>query len=129
MIKKITILKIVVVAMIWGGFVVQTVSGNQEIIHEDSADVVRDYQKAAEQGDVNAQSILGAMYYEGKGVQKNYAKAFEWFEKAAKQGDADAQNILGLRYYNGEGVPKDYTKAFEWFEKQSSKDMQMLKTT
>ena len=37
MIKKITILKIVVVAMISRGFVVKTVSGDQEIIHEDSA--------------------------------------------------------------------------------------------
>ena len=58
MIKKITILKIVLVAMIWGGFVVQAVSDNQEIIHGDGADVVRDYQKAAEQGDVDAQDAL-----------------------------------------------------------------------
>ena len=64
MIKKITILKIVLVAMICGGLVVNTVSGNQEIIHEDSANVVRDYQKAAEQGDADAQSMLGAMYRE-----------------------------------------------------------------
>ena len=103
--------------MIWGGFVVQTVLGNQEIIHENGADVVRDYQKAAEQGDVNAQSILGAMYYEGKGVQKNYAKAFEWFEKAAEQGHANAQYNLGVMYANGESVPKDYTRAIAWYQK------------
>ena len=90
MIKKITILKIVVVAMIWAGFVVKTVSSNQEIIHEDGSDMLRGYQKATEQGDADAQSMLGWMSYSGEGVPQDYMKAFEWLEKAAKQGHADA---------------------------------------
>ena len=44
------------------------------------------YEKAAEQGDAQAQYNLGSMYYNGQGVDVNYKKAFEWFEKAAKQG-------------------------------------------
>jgi len=41
----------------------------------------------AEQGDANAQINLGFMYYEGKGVPKNYIRAYAWCNLAASQGD------------------------------------------
>ena len=40
------------------------------------------YRKAAEQGLSKAQHKLGMMYYQGKGVMKNYAKADKWYRKA-----------------------------------------------
>ena len=80
---------------------------------EDLSQVIR----LANQGNAQAQSNLGVMYYEGKGVRQDYQKAVEWYTKAANQGDADAQHNLGLRYYNGEGVRQDYQKAFEWYTK------------
>ena len=43
-----------------------------------------------------AQSILGAMYYNGHGVAQDYAEAVKWFRLAANQGDANAQTILVL---------------------------------
>ena len=120
MIKRITILKIVLIALISVGFVV-TVSGNQEIIHEVGADVVRGYQKAVAQGDADNQNNPGGMYENGEGVPKEYIEAlellFEWSHKEAEQGNVSAQYNLGMMYYNGEGVPEDYTKAFEWLEK------------
>ena len=57
------------------------------------------------------------MYYNGRGVKKNYNKAFMWYEKAAKQGVAMAQFNLGDVYYKGRGVKQNYKKAFEWYEK------------
>ena len=71
-----------------------------------SDDMVIRLQKLAESGVVKAQNILGAMYATGDGVQKDTAKAVEWFEKAAAQGDADAQTILAMMYRRGEAVPK-----------------------
>ena len=44
------------------------------------------YEKAAEQGDAEAQYNLGVMYENGQGVDVNYKKAIEWYEKAAEQG-------------------------------------------
>ena len=39
-------------------------------------------------------SNLGALYHNGEGVARDYAKAREWFEKAAEKGDADAKVYL-----------------------------------
>ena len=52
------------------------------------------YQKAAAQGDVQAEYNIGAMYLEGQGVERDVAKAREWFERAAAHGDEDAQEQL-----------------------------------
>ena len=72
---------------------------------------------AAEQGDANAQYNLGVYYYNGEGVDQNYAEAVKWFRLAAEQGFATAQVILGSCYYNGEGVAYDYTEAVKWVRK------------
>jgi TPR repeat protein len=73
------------------------------------------YRKAAEQGDVDAQFNLAAMYDEGKGVPQDYKQAVNWYRKAAEQGDAYAQFNLGLMYAKGQGVPQDYVHAHKWF--------------
>ena len=71
------------------------------------------YQKAAEQGDADAQLKLGSMYYNGTGVAQSYEKAVEWYRKAAEQRDADAQYHLGVMYELGDGVEESYEKAAE----------------
>ena len=71
------------------------------------------YEKAADNGDANAQYYIGKLYYKGKGIEKDYKKAFEYLKKAAEQGHVDAQYYLGKCYYDGKGIEKDYEKAFE----------------
>ncbi len=73
--------------------------------------------KAAEQGNAEAQHELGYMYYNGKGVQRDYAKAAEWYSRAAEQEYAEAQYNLGNMYRNSYGVPFNYTKALELYSK------------
>ena len=75
------------------------------------------FQKAAEQGESEAQHLLGAMYHDGEGVPQDYSKAFMWYRKAAEQGMVDAQFNLGFAYENGEGVPQDNAEAVKWFRK------------
>lgn len=58
------------------------------------AEAARWWRKAAEQGDVEAQSHLGMMYANGRGVPKDEVEAVRWFRKAAKQGDEDARKSL-----------------------------------
>lgn len=73
------------------------------------------FREAAERGDAWAQSMLGSMYNEGRGVSPDYAEALKWFRRAADQGDANAQNDLGLIYLYGQGVPQNYAEAEKWF--------------
>ncbi len=71
----------------------------------------------AEQGDVNAQWVLGFMYLNGEGIPQNYKQAAYWLTKAAEQGFALAQFNLGFMYDNGKGVPQDDKKALYWYKK------------
>lgn len=86
-------------------------------MEEDKKKAVECYQKATEEGNVNAQYNLGLCYKNGAGIAKDEKKAVEWFRKAAEQGDADAQFILGDCYMNGKGVAVDEKKAVEWYQK------------
>ena len=45
---------------------------------------VKWYKKAAEKGHDQAQFSIGQMYYEGRGVKKDYKEAARWFNKAAE---------------------------------------------
>src|SRR5437870_2627776 len=69
----------------------------------------------AEQGDAGAQSVLGFMYYFGKGVPQDYAQAVLWYRRAAEQGRSESQVNLGYMYANGDGVPQDYPQAYFWY--------------
>ncbi|WP_457611300.1 tetratricopeptide repeat protein [Lutibacter sp.] len=75
------------------------------------------WEKAANQGDSNAQFNLGLIYENGYGVKQNYKEAMKWFRKAANQGVANAQTNLGFMYANGKGVRQDLYKAKKLFKK------------
>lgn len=77
------------------------------------------FEKAAEQGIVEALYNLGVCYANGEGVSQDYTTAAYWYEKAAEQGYAKAQLNLGHLYfhYNGVGIKFDWEKALYWYEK------------
>ena len=54
------------------------------------------FEKAAGQGNADAQSNLGIMLMMGQGGDVDHKAARHWFEKAAEQGNASAQYNLGL---------------------------------
>ncbi len=74
-------------------------------------------QSEAEQGDADAQFLLGLMYADGKGVLQDDKQAVNWYRKAAEQGDARAQFLLGLMYADGIGVLQDDKQAVNWVRK------------
>ena len=91
------------------------------------ADSVPDFKETfqvAKQGNAKAQYNLGGMYYNGKGVRKDYAQAVQWYRKAAEQGLAEAQFNLGLMYYNGQGVRQNLVIAKEWYGKACDNGLQ-----
>lgn len=68
----------------------------------------------AEQGDADAQLIVGYMYLSGSnGVERDEEKAKYWIKKAAEQKDADAEAVLGTLYY----AEKDNKLATYWLER------------
>lgn len=64
-----------------------------------------------------AMYYLGNMYYNGEGVEQDYAKSLEWFEKAAELGDSVSMENAYLIYRDGRGVEQDLAKAQEWYDK------------
>ena len=67
------------------------------------------YRLAAEQGDADAQYILGFMYHEGKGVIQDNVYAHIWWNIAASQGVKNAtkkRDILAKKM-----TPADISKA------------------
>lgn len=77
------------------------------------------YERAANSGDLKAALNLGAIYYNGIDVDRDYQKAVKLYQQAAKSDDPEvasiATNNLGYCYYYGHGVDVDYKKAFELF--------------
>lgn len=72
--------------------------------------------KSAEQGYVNAQSLLGDLYFN---EFHDVNKAIYWWEKAAEQEDTHCMQNLGNLYFQGKEVPQDINKAFEWVKRAS----------
>ncbi|WP_397385863.1 tetratricopeptide repeat protein, partial [Prosthecobacter sp.] len=74
----------------------------------------------AEQGEVQAQRLLGQRLLNGDGVPKDAAEAVKWLRLAADHGDGRAQYLLGGAYFQGSGVAKDEIAALTWVRKAAA---------
>jgi len=74
-----------------------------------SAGIFRFQVKLAEQGNPEAQYIVGEMYEKGSGVTKNKTKALHWFEKSAAQGHKKSGYKLLYLEIQSNGL-NDFTK-------------------
>jgi len=86
----------------------------QSLYPKESADW---FLRAAEQGSVEAQYLLGEMYRDGEGVPQDQRKAMEWLTRAAEQGHIGAQKEVADMYYTGDALLQYYSEAAEWYEK------------
>lgn len=78
---------------------------------------------AATDGNPKAQMLLGQLYYNGEGVQRDIPHALHWYNKAAENGFADAQYRLGILYHDGKpGIEKNLDIAYEWLMKAAEND-------
>lgn len=68
----------------------------------------------AEQGNAEAQAVLGFMYQYGRGVPQNDVISLHWYTCAAEQGNAHGQYHLGLMFDKGLGVPRSAVAAYKW---------------
>lgn len=80
----------------------------------DYATALQRFAPLAQGGDVRAQHMMGRMYSEGEGIQKNDAEGAKWYQVAADRGDIVSQLSLGTMYVNGRGVPRNFVEAYKW---------------
>lgn len=80
-------------------------------------------ERAAANGNVTGMIVLGNIYYQGNGVEKDHVKAMQYFEQALKmdQDNRHVQDQLGMMYYKGEGMPVDFRKAAEFCKVAANK--------
>jgi TPR repeat protein len=74
------------------------------------------YRLAADQGSAVAQKVLGDLYAEGLGVQRDFASACRWWGRAAMQGESsEAERDYGGCYLTGTGVARSESRALAWW--------------
>lgn len=77
--------------------------------------------KAAEKGFSGAVVNLGFQYYHGKGIPKDFEKAYQHFDRAEKMnGNKTAMLMLGKMYEKGEYVKQNFEEAAKWYEKAAN---------
>ena len=75
----------------------------------------------AAKGDPSAQFFMGVANENAYGVERNFAKAAEWYRKAAEQGHTGAQTFLAFALLTGSGIAKDPEQAVAWFRNAAEK--------
>ena len=99
----------------------------REGVEKDETKAAEWMEKSANQGLVDAQVVMGAMYDRGVGVVADREKATQWYEKAAAQGHGTSLAILGrneaakgsvqfnyqaMRLSAARSIPNEYAKKF-----------------
>src|SRR5215469_10939351 len=68
---------------------------------------LRESRPLAEQGNAEAQVLVGKMYMMGQGIPRDRDQALKWFRAAAEQGNADGQFFVGsmcLKQDSAQGI-------------------------
>jgi len=73
--------------------------------------------QAAEQGNSEAQFLLGVSFYTNNRNDRDFQKAFSWFLKSANQDYPLAQSMVGRCYIGATGVTWDLEKGIAWLRK------------
>lgn len=87
----------------------------------DGGKAVMAFAAAAGEGSREAMHELGLMYELGAGVEKDEAKAVDWYRKSAQKFCADGQYALARCYLLGIGTWEDLTLAYLWMHRAADK--------
>ena len=103
-------------AFFWAGYSYELGEG----VPKDNTRATQYYQQALSapiQEKVNPANRMGMCYYDGRGVERDYAKAFQLLKWAEDHGGPAMLYYLGACYANGQGTRQDYAKAFTYLDK------------
>ena len=71
--------------------------------------------RAAELGFDASMPVIGTMFRDALGGDKDYMAAAQWFAMAAEKGNPFSQNALAECYENGWGLDQDISAALLWY--------------
>jgi len=101
-------------------------AAQQAYKQKDYATAIRESTALAEQGNADAQLLLGRMFLMGEGVSKDPDRAIKLLRASADQGNADAQFFMGSYYL----LPRrDIAEGLKWLRlsaEQGNQDAQLL---
>jgi TPR repeat protein len=96
--------------------------GREAFRNGDYRAALRYLEPLADKGDPRAQSILGAMYAEGRGVRRDIDKARSLLEQAASaHADSEAEYYLAKTYDLSLGSTLDFAKAAGFYRRSAEK--------
>lgn len=72
------------------------------------------FRPLVERGDASAQFMIGAMYFYGRGLDRDDGSAAIMFYKAANQGNPEGQLAFGSLLLYGVGLRQDIVKSYMW---------------
>ncbi len=90
-------------------------SGMDAYARGDFDAAMKTWRPLADKGDPAAQTNMGFLYYEGKGVTRDYKEAVKWYRMAAVTGYPDAAFNMGVAYSEGKGVDRNPDEALRWY--------------
>jgi len=83
--------------------------------------------REAEQGDPQAQFLVGSMYLIGRDVPQDTAEGIQFLTDAAEQGHGRAQLFLAAAYWQGIGVLPDSVRARMWCSLTDSPEPELFR--
>lgn len=104
-------------------------AGKRAYQHGDYTDALKQLTPLAQEGNSEAQVVLGTMYLKGRGVAKDPSQALKWYTESAEQGNAEGQFYVGSMYLMGAGVTHDAAQGLKWLSvsaNQGNSDSQVL---
>ncbi len=88
---------------------------SQKTRKPDTAEALRCFQKAADQGYPRAQVAMGRFCEQGEIVRQDFLTAMAWYLKASAQNEPHAACRVADLYYNGKGVGQNFDEAAKWY--------------
>lgn len=76
---------------------------------------------AAEDDDKGGYAVLGALYLNGWGIEKNMELALENYKMAAALGDETSMNQIGFIFMGSENIEANPEQSFFWFNEAAQK--------
>ena len=104
-------------------------AGKRAYEQGDYATALKELTPLAEQGNAEAQVLLGLMHFEGQGVPRDPSQALKWYKAAAEQGNPEGQLQLGVMYLMGIGVARNTPQALKLLKlsaDQGTRDAQVF---
>lgn len=86
-------------------------------VAQEYAEAAAWYRKAAEGGSKNGLYHLGALYLQGRGLERDPSQAAAWLSKAAAQRQVEAEALMANLHFTGTAVAQNDEEGFKYLRR------------